>query len=301
MGLFDGLSSMFKQPPPTVTQTNSVQYSPEQKALLAQAMPFIQQYGNQGLPQLPTNTIANFNPNEIAAQSGAINAATGQGNQLGNSAFGAQQFMLSPEMLNPNTNPYLQMHGNNIASTMNQSFTDTVLPALRSGDTMTSGPYAGGNTRAGIAEGVASGRNSQAIGNSVTDLYNRAYGQGLGAMTSAVQNNPSAQQGLLFGANVQGQVGGQQRAMDQAKLDEQNQLQMLQYQLPFLKAQDLLGLMQGMPGATGVSTTTGATPSTGGVKGALGGAASGAAIGSMFPGVGTALGALLGGGVGFFS
>lgn len=297
MGIFDFLS----QKPPTVTQTNSVQYSPEQQALLAQAMPFIQQYGNQGLPQLPTNTIANFNPNEVAAQSGAINAATGQGNALGTAAAGAQQFMLSPDILNPNTNPYLAMHGNNIATTMNQNFTDTVLPALRSGASMTSGPYAGGNTKSGIAEGLASSRNSQAIGNSVTDLYNRAYGQGLGAMTSAVQNNPSAQQGLLFGANVQGQVGGQQRAMEQAKLDEANRLQLLQHQLPFLQAQDLLSLMQGMPGATGVSTTTGATPSTGGVKGALGGAATGTAIGSMIPGLGTGLGALIGGGVGWFS
>lgn len=301
MGLFSGLSSMFKQAPPTVTQSNSVQYSPQQMALFNQAMPFIQQYANQGLPQLPTQTIAGFNPNEIAAQSGAINAATGQGNALGNSAFNAQQFMLSPDILNPNTNPYLAQHGNNIATTMNQNFTDTVLPALRSGDTMTSGPYAGGNTRAGIAEGLASSRNSQAVGNSVTDLYNRAYGQGLGAMTSAVQNNPIAQQGLLFGANVQGQVGGQQRALEQAQLDSANQLQLLQHQLPMLQAQDILSLMQGMPGATGVSTTTGATPKTGGVQGALGGAATGAAIGSMIPGLGTGLGALIGGGFGLFS
>jgi hypothetical protein len=292
---------MGSKQPATTTQTNSVQYSPEQQQVFNQALPFIQQYAGSPLPQLPGQLIAGFNPNETAAQSGAINAATGGGADLGQAAAGAQQFLLNPNILNPSSNPYLQASGNNIATTMNQNFTDTVLPALRTGSSMTSGPYAGGNTKAGIAEGLASSRNSQAIGNSLDSLYSTAYGQGLGAMTNAVQNNPSAQNGLLFGANVQGQVGGQQRALEQAQLDANNQMMLLQQQLPFLRAQDLIGLMQGMPGATGVSSVTGAQPQTGGFKGAAGGAMSGAALGSMIPGLGTGLGALLGGGVGYFS
>lgn len=275
---------------PQVTQTNSVQLSPEQQSVFNSAMPFIQQYGNSPLPTLPTNTIAGFNPNEIAAQSGAINAATGQGNQLAQNAAASNSFLLNPDILNPASNPYLAAHGNNIATTMNQGFTESVLPALRSGASMSSGPYSGGNTKAGIAEGLASGRNSQAIGSSLDSLYNSAYGQGLQTMLQAGQQVPLTQQSLLFGSNVQGQVGGQQRALEQAQLDQTNQLQLLQQQLPFLRAQDLMSLISGMPGATGVSTATGATPKTSPWQSALGGGLAGASLGSSFGPWGTLLG-----------
>ncbi len=284
--------------PATTTQTNSVQLSPEQQQLFGQAMPFIQQYAQSPLPTLPTNTIAGFNPNETQAQQGAINAATGPGQALGNQAAATNSFLLNPALLSPDSNPYLQAQGNQLAQTNNQNFTEQVLPALRSGASMTSGPYAGGNTKSGIAEGLASSRNSQATGNALTSLYSNAYGQGLGAMGQAVGQTPLTQNSLLFGANVQGQVGGQQRALDQAQLDQQNQLQLLQQQLPFLRAQDLISLMQGMPGSTGVSSVTGAQPGTSPIQGALGGAASGAALGSMIPGIGTAFGGLGGGAAG---
>lgn len=285
---------LFSQAPPTVTQTNQTILSPEQKALMAQVNPLIQQYGSQQTV-LPTQTVAGFNPNQIAAQQAAVSMGNGAGQEQGNNAAAANNFLMNPNILNPSSNPYLAQHGQNIATTMDQSFLDSVLPGLRTGATMDSGPYAGGGTREGVAQGVASGRNSQAKGMALTDLYDRAYTTGLNAMDSGIKNSQGVQNGLMFGANVQGQVGQQQQTQAQTEMNAANQLQMLQQQLPFLKASDLLSLMQGMPGAKTVSTVTGATPQTGGVKGALGGAMSGAALGSMFPGIGTGIGAIGGG------
>lgn len=278
---------------PSTTQTNSVKYSPEQQSVIDSAMPFISQYASSALPTLPSNLIAGFNPNEVAAQNSAVQTATGTGAQLGQNAAASNSFLLDPAILNPSSNPYLAQHGQDIATTMNQSLLEQVLPALRSQATQSSGPYAGGQSKAGIAEGLASGRNSQAIGNSLTDLYNRSYTTGLNTMLQAGQQVPLTQQSLLFGSNVQGQVGAQQRALEQAQLDSTNQMALLQQQLPFLRAQDLLSLVQGMPGAQGVSTVTGSTPSVSPVQGALGGALAGSAFGPW--------GTALGGGAGLLS
>jgi hypothetical protein len=144
-----------KQAPAQTTQTNEVKLGPEQQAVFNAAMPFINQYASSPLPTLPTNTIAGFNPNEIAAQGIAINQA-GVGSALGQQAGAAQSMLLDPAMLSPDSNPYLKAHGDNIAQTMTQNLTESVLPTLRTGASMTSGPYAGGSTKSGIAEGLAS-------------------------------------------------------------------------------------------------------------------------------------------------
>jgi hypothetical protein len=113
-------------------------------------------------------------------------------------------------------------------------------------------------------------------------------------------------QGLLAPATVVAGVGDQRRELAQAQSNQavnnanndaalQAQMQWLQQQLPYLQAQQLYGLVNSIPGATGVSTATGAQPSVSPLQGALGGAATGASIGSIIPGIGTTVGGGLGG------
>jgi hypothetical protein len=282
---------MGSKTPATTTQTNTVQLSPEQQALFAQAMPFINQYANSPLPTLPTSTIVGFNPNELAAQTGAINAATGAGAQLGGQSASSLGMLLNPNILSPDSNPYLKATGDAVTQNLTDNLFNKVLPGVRAGSSMAGGIYSGGNTGEAIATGLGIGETQKAAGSAVAGLYNDAYKTGLQTMLGANQQVPLTQQALLFGPTVQGQVGGQERAMTQAQLDATNQTALLQSALPFLRAQDILSLMQGMPGGAGVSTVTGAQPQQSAWQSGLGGAITGGTLGSTFGPWGTLLGA----------
>jgi len=269
--------------PSTTTQTNKVELSPEQKQIFQLAFPSMKDYASSNISLFPGSGIANFNPLETAAQSGAI-ASGAQGQQLANAAAASQNFLLSPDQLNPDTNPFLKAQGDAIAQSTTRNLMESILPGIRSGTQITGGQYSGGQTKEGIATGLAVGRTSDAIASNLAKLYGDAYSNGLKTMTTAQANNPTTMQSLLFGPSVEGQVGSQLRSMDQAKLDEQMNRYMLEQQLPLMKAQDLIGMINGMPGATGVSTVTGAQPKATGLMAGLGGAATGAGLAStLFP------------------
>lgn len=277
--------------PKNVTQTNTVQLSPEQNELFNLALPYIKDYAKDPADIYRGKTIADFNANEVLAQQKALQAGNA-GAQIGDSVKQASQFLLNPDILSPDSNPWLQQHGDAITQTMTRNLTESILPQIRSGATAAGGAYSGGSSREGIAQGLAIGRTGDAIGNNLTDLYSRAYTSGLSAMGGAINSSPTAQAAQLFGPSVMSQVGAQQRAMEQAKLDEAARLFLLEEQLPFLTAGDIMSLMQSMPGGAGVSTVSGATPSRSRASGFLGGAATGAALGSaLLPGPGTAIGA----------
>lgn len=119
-------------------------------------------------------------------------------------------------------------------------------------------------------------------------------------MRSAVDANPGVLGQQLFGSDVLGSVGGQEQAQKQTELDAARNKWTLEQSLPYLRASEILGLLGGIPGGTGTSTVSGATPPpVSPMKGIIGGGMSGAAIGTaLMPGIGTAggagLGALLG-------
>lgn len=280
---------------PTVTSSTTTKLSPEQQGVFSAAMPSIQQYANQPLPTLPTSTVAGFTPNETTGQNLALGAAA-PGGQLAGQSANALGFLLNPSILSPDSNPYLKASGDAIQGNMTDNLLNRVLPGIRSGASMTGGPYSGGASKEGISTGLAVKDTAKQSGDALTNLYSGAYGQGLQTMLGANAQVPGSQAAQLFPSSVYSAVGADQRAMNQANLDSTNSLAQLQQMLPFLKAQDLMSLIQGMPGGTAVSKTTGsAPPGASPVSGALGGAASGAAIGSVIPGVGTVVGAGAGG------
>lgn len=282
-----------KSSPKKTTQTNKIELSPEQKQLANLGLPYATQFAETEL-QLPQTTLAGFNPNEITAQNLALNSAAGPMQALANQAATSNRFLMSPDMLSPDSNPYLAAQGDAITRNMTNNLQESILPGLRAGATMTGGMYSGGSSRAGIAEGLAVGRTNQALGDALASLYGNAYNTGLQTMTSAIGQNPAVMKGLLYPATVYSGVGAQQRAMEQGQMDTAAQNQWAAQMLPLLQAQQIYGLMNSLPGGTGVSTVTGAQPGTNTGLGLLGGAATGASIGSVIPGVGTGIGAGLG-------
>lgn len=253
---------MGSKPSQPMRQENTVELSPEQQKIFNLAMPYASRYAKTQPKLYSGQTIAGFTPNEVAGQQGAIDAATGTGTQLATQAADTTKFLLNPALLDPSSNPHLAANGQAITTNMTRNLTESILPGVRSGATMSGGAYSGGNTRDQMAEMLAVGRTNEAIGQSLSKLYGDAYNYGLGTMSGAVSMTPEVQAAQLFGPKVQAAVGAQQRSAEQAALDEAQSRFYLQQQLPLLKAQELMGLISGMPGGKGVSTVTPATPGT---------------------------------------
>lgn len=292
---------MGSKAPPTTTSTTTQQLSPEQQKLLELAMPFITKYAGTELQPFGKSGVAGFDPNEVAAQEGALNQV-GAIDDLARRSAESQKFMLSLDQLNPDTNPYLKGVADKVAGGITDQLTQSILPSIRGGAISAGGPFGGGSTRAQMAESLAGEKALGSIGDTLNNLYYTNYNNGLNNIARAQGMNDQVMDGLLFGTRVQSGVGGQRRALEQAKLDEEQQQHWLTQMLPFMQASDIVGLLGGIPGGSTTSTNTGATPQGSPFGSALGGAAAGASIGSTFmPGVGTGVGAILGGLGGFGS
>lgn len=267
--------------PATTTQTSKTELSPQQNDIFNMAMPYAKQYASTPISQYGGSGIAPFNPNETGAQQTALGAMVpAQG--LADESAAAQHKMLDPSfMLDPANNQYLQnaMHANTDETT--RMLTEGALPALRSGSTQAGGMYSGGSTKSGVAEGLATGKTAQAISENNTKMLFDAYNRGLGGMQTAIGQNGQVQGQQLMPAEIQGAVGDQQRQMQQSQLDEQIKKFYGGQQLPFLQAQELMSFLQGMPGATNTSTSTGSTPQASPASQALGYGTGALGLGSL--------------------
>lgn len=247
--------------PAQVTQTSRVELSPEQQKIANLAFPMAEQYASTPLQQYQGPSIAPFNPNEVAAQQQYLAGVAPTGAGLAGQSAQAQSMTLNPEfMLNVGNNPYLQAAATAMAGGVNRNLLDTQLPALRSGATQAGGMYSGASSKSGIAEGKAVSGTNQAISDSVTKMMFDAYNRGLSGMEQAIGRTGAVQGQQTFAPDITSAVGSQQRAMDQALLDQQIKQFYTGQQLPLLQAQDLMGLISGMPGATAIGQTTGAMP-----------------------------------------
>ncbi len=271
-------------------QTSQIQLSPQQQEISNLAFPFAQQFGQQAL-QLPSGSgIAGFAPAEQQAQQGALNVAGSS--QLGGQAAGTLGNILSPGFLDPASNPALGAQSQAVTDVATQNLLNNILPALRSGASVSGGPFSGGSSREGIAEGLAVGETQRAITNALAGLQAQNFQTGLGAQVQGLGLTPQTQAGQLFGPGIQGAVGAQQRGLEQAQLGEQQQRETLQQLLPLLQSQQLFGLLAGTPGAQGQTTVQGAQAGGPGlVASGIGGASVGGTVGGV-------PGALVGGGLG---
>lgn len=142
----------------------------------------------------------------FSGTSGAINAGNAQTSQ----ALGT---LMSPDILNANSNPAMQSYMEAALRPLNSQFSNVTMPGI-AGDAITAGGY--GGSRQGIAEGLAAQGLSQASGDTTAKIASEGYGQGLQAMLGGVnafntqQGNNLNALGQMFGTGVQGMLGNSQ-------------------------------------------------------------------------------------------
>lgn len=207
-----------------------------------------------------------FDPAQTQGFDMAQQYAQSMGPMVGN-AQNALNFAMSPDILSPDSNPYLAAQAQAAARPLMQNLTEQILPALGSSAEM-AGQY--GGSRQGIAEGIAARGTQQAIGDQSANIYSRAYGQGLNTMMQGLNQAPTVAGLGLMPSQIMQQVGTQRQ------------------QQPWQNLQNFMGTVGGSYGGT--QTTPTSSPM---------GSLLGAGIGGLFGGVpgaqlGLAAGGLLG-------
>jgi hypothetical protein len=266
------------------TQTTQQVLSPEQRQMMDLAMPGVTQFAAKVPERYQGTTIAGFDPSQTAGQEGALQSA-GVQTDLARTGAGTTSNWLSPDALDITKNPGLQ--GNIDAATrpITQALTEQALPAIRD-SAEKSGNF--GSSRQGIAEGLASGRASQAIGDATSGIVSKAYDTNVSAQLKALGLLPQTTGVQTTGDITTSNVGDVRQGMSQAQLGEQVSNFNYDQMAPFLQSKEIMSLLSGLPGGSTVSTSSG--PQKNPLTSALGGAAAGASLGSMFGPVGTGVG-----------
>jgi len=231
-----------------------------------------------------------------AAQAYARNYAAGAGSDMVNTAQNYSKFLMGPAQY-AESNPYLQSAITAATRPITQAYTDSggVMQGIRGGATAAGGV---GGSRQGVAEGIAAGRYSDAVGDvsskMANDNYQRALLAGSQALSQAPQtyNLGEAPALTLSGVGTQGE--GYQQAQEQYAAAQRQ----WQQEAPWAAFGPYASLVTGMQPSSASTFATGSpTQGPSRMQSALGGAAMGAAMGSIIPGVGT----LIGGGVGLLA
>ena len=245
--------------PKNITQTSKVELSPEQREVFGLAVPKIKEYA-ASTPQIKqTSSIADFTPEELAAQNFAMGVSLPMTAQLGGQAASTQSSLLDKDfMLNPNQ--YLNTAADNVVRRGSQDFVEQIAPAIRQQSQAAGGQYTGGATKEGIATGLAAGRSAQAVSDAVADMYFKNYTQGLQGLQQAVAGNQDVMAQTLMPANIANLVGQTKRNMAQEKLSEETAKFYAEQDIPLLQSQQIMALLGQMPGATGIGTVSGAMP-----------------------------------------
>lgn len=271
------------------TQTTTQVLSPEQRQLMQLAMPGVTQFAASVPKRYGSSTVAGFDPSQVAGQEGALSSA-GVQTDLARSGADTSNFWMSNAPWLPQNNPALQGSIDAATRPIQQQLTESTLPAIRDSAERT-GNF--GSSRQGIAEGVASGRASQAIGDASSKLVNENYQTNVNAQLKALGLLPQTTGVQTAGDVTTSGVGDVRQSMAQALLGEQVGNFNYDQLAPFLQSKEIMSLLSGLPG--GSTQTVASGPQKNLLTGALGGAASGAALGSaIMPGIGTAAGAGIG-------
>jgi len=129
----------------------------------------------------------------------------------------AGQFLTNPNILSPDSNPYLQAQGQAAVSPIFQNLMNTILPGIRNNAGM-AGQM--GSSRQGIAEGLGIQGAMNTGGNILSDLFSRAYGQGLGAMGQGLSLAPQTAALGQMTSEIYRQIGAEQQAMPFSQLNQ---------------------------------------------------------------------------------
>jgi len=286
--------------------TTTQELSPQQQQLFDLILPTItNSIGPNGVQSYDGSRVAGFTDAQVQGQNSAIDVAnnflpgyisslTDSNRNLQNTGIGGggdalsqilgaydsgsagRNFVNSPDILSPDSNPYLQATADAAIRPVQESLMQKVLPSIRSSAGAAGQP---GSSRQGIAEGLAIKGFTDKAGDISSDIFSKGYGQGLntlarsvgtttnaassagnnllGAGTRALFDAPNLANLSFMPSRVLSGVGGQQQQMNQSILSDQVDAFMSRQMLPLMLAQNIGNLAFGMPAGTTKSTGTG--------------------------------------------
>lgn len=271
------------------TQTTTPIISPQQQEVIDLAMPGIRSFAANVPQRYQGEQVAGFNPTQQTAQNMITTGAVPAQQDLARSGQAVSDFYTGGNIWDPSVNPNLQGAVNAAVRPITQNLTENQLPALR-GEAVNTGNF--GSSRQGIAEGLASGRASQAIGDTASKLVQNEYETNVNAQLKALGLLPQTQAAQATPGATEGAVGDIQQQLEQQRINEAVSNFNFDQYAPFLQSQEIMSLLGSMP--QGGVTSTGNVPKPNPFLQALGGAGTGAAIGSAGGPIGTGVGALAG-------
>jgi len=247
-----------------------------------------------GYQPYPGQTTASLNP----ALQGAWNLTTSlaQSEPYGSTQLAGARNLMGDLVTNQGLSPELQSMAGTLAGQQNPYLQGVIDQQMAKVNSAMSGAgrYGSGSHDAAIAQAIAPtfAQDYMQRQGMAADIY----GQGLTRAGQAAQLIPTLDQARYANLGMMQDVGTQQRAYDQALLDQQLKLWNAQQAYPWeqlARYNAIVGQAGGL-GGTQVTSSPGATqPST--TQRVLGGGLAGAGLGSMFGPVGTGVGALGGG------
>ena len=232
------------------------------------------------------STVAGFSTPQKTAQTEALKYLSGprpQAQQIG--AEAVQLGLLSGDVDTTKFNPVADAVR---AQAMSQ-LTGKVLPGIRQQITQY---QPGGSTRGDIIQANAVAATQEDITNKIATAQFEAYKNAQDRQLGALGRYPSIMGAPLQQYDAMSAIGGQQRAMDQAGIDEAMQRYSYQSQLPTIGLQNYLAGISGDYGS-GVTATGpgGPDPWVTALAGGLGMAAGGPMVSAMLSGMAAPRGA----------
>jgi hypothetical protein len=225
-------------------------------------------------------TTAGFSAPQTEAQTGALGYLSGprpQAQQM--AAEEASLGLMSGEVDTSRFDPVADAVR---ASAMSQ-LTGNVLPGIRQQITQYN---PGGSTRGDIVQANAVSAAQEDITNKIATAQFDAYGSAQDRRLGALGRYPSIMGAPLQQYDAMSSIGGQQRAMEQAGIDESMQRYSYESQLPTIGLQNYLAGISGDYGGTTTATGPGGpSPWVTALAGGLGMAAGGPMMSSMMAGM----------------
>lgn len=240
--------------------TTSVNYSPEEAAQRAQVMGEATKIYGASAPSIsaagyPGAKPVSFSPETVSAQRLAVQNAAAAQDQI-NTLNQSVNYGLTGAM-DVQNNPYLEQAMQAAIRTNTNNFTDPggVLSQLRTG-AQDAGQF--GGSRAGIAEGVATGRLNQTNADTVASMGSAAYDKGLDTMTKTMMFAPQALEAGMTPVNWLSGVGAQKENLGSEQANYEAAARMWGLNAPWAPLQNYANIVFGgaSPGTTSESSTT---------------------------------------------
>ena len=245
------------------SSTTTQQLSPEQRAIIEPLIPIVTEFGQTPLEPFGPSLVPGFNPSELQAQNIARGTAGNVAQDVGQANVFAN-FLQSPQALDPATNPALQSNINAAIRPLQETFAQTILPNIRSAEVLTGQV---GGSRGKLAEQGAANTLLRQVGETSSGIVGQNFSDILKLGGQSLFAQPDLATASLLPAQIIAGIGGGERGLTTAQLQEQAQRFGAEQLKAFAPAQAAIETAIGIPGGT--TTTTGTSAGAAG-PGALG-------------------------------